>query len=150
MDASPLATPISGARLHSGVDLIEIERVRDVHRRHGGRFLDRIYTAREQDYCGDRLHELAARFAAKEAVMKALGTGARGVGWREIEVLANARGKPVVLLHGRARARANRLDIRSVEVSMTHERSLACAFAIATSAAATSEPRDRGGGEDTA
>ena len=131
MDASALAHSIDGAVVHSGVDLIEVERVRDVHRRHGARFLDRIYTAREQDYCGDRLHELAARFAAKEAVMKALGTGARGVGWREIEVLANARGKPVVVLHGRARARANRLDIGRVEVSMTHERSMACAFAIA-------------------
>lgn len=136
MDPSP---PL-GASLHSGVDLIEIERVRDVHRRHGERFLNRVYTAREQDYCGTRLHELAARFAAKEAVMKALGTGVRGVGWREIEVLANARGKPVVLLHGRARARARRLGFQRVEISMTHEHSMACAFAVALSEPQSTAP----------
>ena len=119
------------AVLHTGVDLIEIARVKDVLARHGQRFLDRVYTAREQDYCGDRLPELAARFAAKEAVMKALGTGVRGIGWREIEVLANARGKPVLVLHGRARARANRLGFRTLEISMTHERTIACAFTVA-------------------
>lgn len=133
----PSLASVSDARggpkpvVHSGVDLLELERWRDVHARHGARFLDRIYTAREQDYCGDRNQELAARFAAKEAVMKALGTGVRGVGWREIEILANARGKPVVLLHGRARARANRLGFDRVEISMTHEREMACAFATA-------------------
>lgn len=134
MDPSPPT-----AVLHSGVDLIEIARVKDVLARHGQRFLDRIYTAREQDYCRDRLPELAARFAAKEAVMKALGTGVRGIGWREIEVLANARGKPVLLLHGRARARANRLGFRAVEISMTHERTMACAFAVAITNAATGD-----------
>ncbi|PZC47101.1 MAG: holo-[acyl-carrier protein] synthase [Chloroflexi bacterium] len=136
MDLSLSPESSHDAAVHSGVDLIEIERVRDVLGRHGDRFLNRIYTTREQDYCGDRLQELAARFAAKEAVMKALGTGVRGVGWREIEVLANARGKPIVLLHGRARTRANRLGFRRVEISMTHERSMACAFAVAIS-----EPR---------
>ena len=135
MDPSPVPVidAVDGASVtaHSGVDLLELGRWRDVHARHGARFLDRIYTTREQDYCGDRQHELAARFAAKEAVMKALGTGVRGVGWREIEILANARGKPIVLLHGRARARANRLGFRRVEISMTHEREIACAFAVA-------------------
>lgn len=121
----------ANATVHSGVDLLELGRWRDVHARHGARFLDRIYTTREQDYCGDRQQELAARFAAKEAVMKALGTGVRGVGWREIEILANGRGKPIVLLHGRARARANRLGFRRVEISMTHEREITCAFAVA-------------------
>jgi len=112
--------------LHSGVDLIVIDRIADVLARHGDRFRNRIFTPREQDYCGDRVQELAARFAAKESVMKALGTGVRGVGWREIEVLANARGKPIVVLHGRARARANHLGIRRVEISMTtNVRSLA-------------------------
>ena len=127
--------------LHSGVDLIRVERVGDVLARHGQRFLDRIFTAREQDYVGDRLQELAARFAAKEAVMKVLGTGVRGIGWREIEVLANARGKPVVLLHGRARVRANRLRLNTVEVSLTHESGMACAFAVAEADPET----DRGG-----
>ncbi len=70
----------------------------------GERFLGRIYTAVEVAFCRGRVHELAARFAAKEAVMKALGTGARGVAWREIEVLPNHRGKPLVYLYGRAKA----------------------------------------------
>ena len=90
----------------SGVDLIEIERFQRVLDRHGDRFLRRCFTDREVDYCRGRVHELAVRFAGKEATMKALGTGVRGISWREIEILANARGKPVVVLHGRALARA--------------------------------------------
>ena len=136
--------------LHSGVDLIAISRVADVLARHGDRFLNRIYTPREQDYCGDRVHELAARFAAKESVMKALGTGVRGVGWREIEVLANARGKPIVILHGRARARANLLGFRNVEISMTHEREIACAFAVALTEGAGGEALTEGAPRDDA
>ncbi len=128
---APLLDPPPPAAYHSGVDLIEIERVRDVLDRHGDRFRQRCYTAREIDYCGRRLAEYAVRFAAKEAVMKALGTGARGLGWKEIEILANARGKPVVILHGRALARANTLGIREVEISLTHSTALACAFVIA-------------------
>ena len=114
----------------AGVDLLEIGRFQQVLDRHGQRFLDRIFTRREQDYCGLRVPELAARFAAKEAVMKALGTGVRGIGWREIEVLANARGKPVVLLHGRAIRRANSIGMREIEISLTHERDLACAMVV--------------------
>ena len=106
----------------TGVDLIEIARIRAVLERRGSRFLNRIYTQRERDYCGGRVAELAVRFAAKEAVMKALGTGMRGIAWREIEILANARGKPVVLLHGRARARANRTGLRDIDISLTHAR----------------------------
>ena len=122
------SAPLSAAVC--GVDLIEIGRVGDVLERHGGRFLERVYTAREQTYCRGRVAELAARFAAKEAVMKALGTGARGVGWREIEVLANARGKPQVLLHGRALVRANRIGLGTLEVSLSHSRDLACAMVV--------------------
>ena len=86
----------------SGIDLIEIARFERVLERHGDRFLRRCFTEREVDYCRGRVSELAVRFAGKEATMKALGTGVRGISWREIEILANARGKPVVLLHGRA------------------------------------------------
>jgi holo-[acyl-carrier protein] synthase len=114
----------------AGVDLLDIGRFQQVLDRHGQRFLDRIFTPREQDYCGDRVAELAARFAAKEAVMKALGTGVRGIGWREVEVLANARGKPVVLLHGRAIRRANAIGLREIEISLTHERDLTCAMVV--------------------
>lgn len=114
----------------TGVDMVEINRVRDVLERHGERFLNRIFTPREQDYCGDRVPELAVRFAGKEAMMKALGTGVRGIGWREIEILANGRGKPVVLLHGKALARANHIGLREFDISLTHERELACAFVV--------------------
>ena len=114
----------------TGVDMVEIGRVQDVLERHGERFLNRIFTQREQDYCGDRVQELAARFAGKEAMMKALGTGVRGVGWREIEILANGRGKPIILLHGKALARANRIGLREFDISLTHERDIACAFVV--------------------
>ncbi len=119
----------------TGIDSITIARVSDVLTRHGERFLRRVYTPREVDYCGGRVPELAARFAGKEAVMKALGTGARGVGWREIEILANGRGKPLVLLHGRALARANQLRLSGVEISLTHEGGTAAAIAIANAEA---------------
>ena len=114
----------------AGVDLIAIDRIRDVLARHGERFLRRVYTPREIDYCGGRVQELAARFAAKEAVMKALGTGARGLAWKEIEILANGRGKPVVLLHRAALARAHRIGLAQIEVSLTHESGIACALVI--------------------
>ena len=76
-----------------GIDIIEIARVRKVLDRHGERFLRRVYTEDEVRHCRGRVPELAARFAAKEAVMKALGTGVRGVGWSDIEILPNRRGK---------------------------------------------------------
>src|SRR5581483_4833271 len=88
-----------------GIDIIEIARVRKVLERHPQRFLDRVYTPEEVAFCRGRIAELAARFAAKEAVMKALGTGARGLAWREIEILPNRRGKPLVYLHGLAKKR---------------------------------------------
>src|SRR3972149_398056 len=94
-----------------GVDVIEIERVEAALAKFGERFLRRVYTREEAAFCRGRVHELAARFAAKEAVMKALGTGAKGVAWREIEVLPNHRGKPLVYLYGRAKARAERIGL---------------------------------------
>ena len=116
--------------LTCGVDLLLIERFASVLERHPERFPRRILTDRERDYCGGRLAEMAVRFAGKEAVMKCLGTGVRGVKWREIEILANARGKPVVILHGGARERAHELGLERIEISLTHERHLVCAFAV--------------------
>lgn len=75
-----------------GIDIIVISRVAKVLAKHPRRFLDRVFTPEEVAFCRGRVPELAARFAAKEAVMKALGTGARGLAWREIEVLPNRRG----------------------------------------------------------
>jgi holo-[acyl-carrier protein] synthase len=113
-----------------GVDIIETDRVRAALERFGERFQQRVYTAVEVAFCRGRVHELAARFAAKEAVMKALGTGARGLAWREIEVLPNRRGKPLVYLYGRARERAERIGLGGLDVSMSHSRRYAVAFAV--------------------
>jgi holo-[acyl-carrier protein] synthase len=114
----------------AGVDIIELDRVADVLARHGDRFLNRIYTADEIAHCRGRISELAARFAAKEAVMKALGTGVRGVGWRDIEILPNRRGKPLIFLYNRGAARAERIQLRGLEVSLTHSRDYAIAMVV--------------------
>jgi len=115
-----------------GIDIVELERVAAALERHGQRFIDRIYTPIEAAICRGRPHELAARFAAKEAVMKALGTGARGVAWREIEVLLNRRGKPLVYLHGQARERAKEIGLDGLDLSMSHSRQYAIAFVVAS------------------
>lgn len=117
--------------LQVGVDIVEISRVEAVLERFGERFLQRIYTPAEQALCRGRAPELAVRFAAKEATMKALGTGRRGVGWREIEVLSDRRGRPLLYLHGRAQERAAELGLRHFAVSLSHERQLAVATVIA-------------------
>jgi holo-[acyl-carrier protein] synthase len=123
-----------------GIDVIEIARVKAVLKRHPERFLHRVFTAEEVAFCRGRVPELAARFAAKEAVMKALGTGARGLAWREIEVLPNQRGKPLVYLHGLARKRAEDIGLRAVDISLTHSHELAIAAVVG---AADDAPIDR-------
>jgi len=113
-----------------GVDIIEIASIEAAIERHGDRFLRRLYTEREiEKYC-DRVPSLATRFAAKEAIMKVLGTGYRGVGWHDMEILSDRRGKPVVYLHRRARERAEALGIRSVTVSLSDSKEYAVAVAL--------------------
>ena len=124
-----------------GVDVIEIERVRRVLQRHPQRFLQRVYTPEEVAVCSGRVHELAARFAAKEAVMKALGTGARGLAWREIEVLPNRRGKPLLYLHGRAQERAQTIGLHAVDISLTHSRVYALAVVAGLQEKGLDDPR---------
>jgi holo-[acyl-carrier protein] synthase len=119
------------AALSAGVDLVELARIEHTLARFGERFLARVYTPAERAYCRGRVSELAARFAAKEAIAKALGTGLRGVGWREMEVLPDPRGKPLVHLHGRARQRAADLGLTEFAISLSHERGLAIAFVVA-------------------
>lgn len=114
----------------SGVDLIEIDRIARLVNRYGGRFLEVVYTPREVDYCGLRAPQLAARFAAKEATMKALGTGRQGVSWRDIEVITEPSGRPRLELHGPARQRAEQAGWRSVDLSLTHSRTQALAFVV--------------------
>lgn len=128
-----------------GIDIIEIDRVADVIQRHGDRFLQRVYTADEIRHCRGRVHELAARFAAKEAVMKALGTGIRGVGWRDIEVLPNRRGKPLVFLYGRGAARAEAIELRGLEISLTHSKLYAIASVVGERAMTEIEDTPRRG-----
>jgi holo-[acyl-carrier protein] synthase len=117
--------------LAAGIDAIELDRVAKVLRRHPERFIRRVFTELEAAYCRGRVGELAVRFAGKEAMMKALGTGVRGIGWREIEFLADRRGKPLVYLHGKAKARAELLGMGQPEVSMTHSDTMALSFIVA-------------------
>jgi len=117
-----------------GVDLVDIPRLQAILDRYGDRFRSRIYTPLELQLCRGRVPELAARFAAKEAVSKALGVGifARGgVGWRDVEVLCDRRGRPLVYLHGAARARADELGLTEWAISLSHERDVAAAFVVA-------------------
>ena len=113
-----------------GVDIIEIDRISATLERFGERFLQRVYTDGEAAYCRGRAPQLAARFAAKEAVMKALGTGTRGVGWREVEVTRKRTGEPEVALHGRAAIRAEQLGIGRIAVSLSHSRKYAVASVV--------------------
>ena len=119
--------------LSTGVDIIEIDRIAGVLERFGERFLHRIFTAGELEYCRRRPSKLASRFAAKEATMKALGTGVRGVGWKDIEVARAPSGAPSILLHGRAKARAERLGVVEISVSMSDGREQSIAFVVARS-----------------
>jgi holo-[acyl-carrier protein] synthase len=129
----------------AGVDIIEIDRVADVIARHGDRFLNRIFTPDEIAHCRGRVSELAARFAAKEAVMKALGTGVRGVGWKDIEVLPNRRGKPLVFLYNRGAGRAERIEMRGLEISLTHSKEYAIAMVVGERALTELEDTPRRG-----
>ena len=116
---------------HAGVDAAEIPRIARAVERWGRRFLDRVYTPSEQAYCRGRAERLAGRFAAKEAVSKALGTGIRRLSWRDIEVLPNRFGRPTVYLHGRAAARARAMGATWLSVSITHTDEVAIAFVLA-------------------
>jgi len=115
-----------------GVDIIEIERIESATRQWGKRFLDRVYTEAELKICQDRFPFLATRFAAKEAVMKVLGTGAKGISWREIEIMADVRGKPLVKLYGLAKSRAEELSLSEFSVSLSDTKQYAVAVAIGT------------------
>lgn len=113
-----------------GVDIIEIARVARTIARFGDRFLKRVYTEQELVYCNGRIGSLAARWAAKEAVGKALGTGIGDVSWREIEVVSQANCRPVVRLHGAAARLATRQGIAGFAISLSHTKDYAVAFVV--------------------
>ena len=116
--------------LTNGVDIIEISRIRKMVKRWGYRFLDRIYTESELRICKGKPERLASRFAGKEAVMKALGTGARGISWREIEIASESSGKPVVNLYGKAQEKAWSLGIEGLAISLSDSKEYSVAFVV--------------------
>ena len=119
--------------LVNGVDIIEVERIGKAVDRYGDRFVRRIYTDGEIAYSRGRAPQLAARFAAKEAVMKALGTGIRGVRWRDVEVVRRRGRAPSIKLHGTALARAESMGIDNLALALSHSDSYAVAFVVAES-----------------
>jgi holo-[acyl-carrier protein] synthase len=118
----------------TGVDLAEVPRIRASIERFGARFVDRIYTAAEIAYVerkANKYERYAARFAAKEAGMKAIGTGwRRGVRWQDFEVANLPSGKPTLLFHGQAARFAEALGVKSVALSLTHTAELGMAHVI--------------------
>ena len=119
--------------LGSGVDLCEVPRIEAAFERYGSRFLERIFTPREIAYAdrkANRFERYAARFAAKEAGMKALGTGWRGVAWQDFEVVNLPSGRPTLEFHGRAAEVAAKLGVRSVALSLTHTKEQALAMVV--------------------
>ncbi len=117
----------------SGVDIIEVDRIDQAILRHGGRFFDRFFTSQELIDSRGLTPALAARFAVKEAVAKALGTGIGEVGWKEIEVINGPKRQPMLRLHGSAADRSRDLGLGRWTISMshTHEHAVAVAFALA-------------------
>ena len=117
---------------YTGIDIVEISRIQRAAERWDRRFLQRIYTEAELTLCRNKPQSLAVRFAGKEAVMKLLGTGIRGVSWRDIEILAHPGGKPLLNLYGGARREADNLDLGDIDVSLAHtdDYAIASAFGI--------------------
>ena len=124
--------------LRTGVDLIEIERFESAYRRYGQRLLERLFTPRELAENGESMASLAARFAAKEAVSKAFGTGIGQVTWQEIEIGRGELGEPVLRLYGSALRLASELRLHNWSLSLSHTQEHALAFVVAMSESAGS------------
>ncbi len=146
--------PVGGIVLGAGVDIVEVERVVAALGRHGERFLERLFRTGEQEPGrGGRtwVQRLAGRFAAKEAVLKALGTGLRRCRWRDVEVVRAPSGRPAVRLHGPLNRTAAELGVAEVWVSISHGRRYAVAVAVAVGpgpageAVASTAGRERAG-----
>jgi holo-[acyl-carrier protein] synthase len=118
-----------------GIDLVDCPRIEEMIKQHGRRFVNRVFTAAEQAYADankDRVEKLAGRFAAKEAILKLMGTGWRGkIAWTDIEVVNNAAGQPEVTLDGEVKKLADGLKIKHISVSITHTANFAIASAVA-------------------
>ncbi|MAT43479.1 MAG: holo-[acyl-carrier-protein] synthase [Anaerolineaceae bacterium] len=116
--------------LRTGVDLIEISRLVDLEPKIKTRFLDRVYTTREKEICGENQATLAGRFAAKEAVSKALGSGIGEIHWQDIEILKGDEGEPILHLHQKALERSNQLGIKIWSISISHNKTTAVAYVV--------------------
>jgi holo-[acyl-carrier protein] synthase len=118
-----------------GIDLVDCPRIEQMVQRHGERFVKRVFTAAERAYAGankNEIEKLAGRFAAKEAILKLMGTGWRGkIAWTDIEIINNAAGQPEVTLGGEVRKIADSLGIEHISVSITHTANFAIASAVA-------------------
>jgi holo-[acyl-carrier protein] synthase len=116
-----------------GIDLVKIERVSNLIDRWDNRFLKKVFTGEELAYSRTRSltpQHLAARFAAKEAALKMLGKGLKGLNWHQLEIINDSNGKPELVLHGRASELANMIGIKEIHLSITHEREYAIAQVI--------------------
>ena len=131
-EAAGPATPAAPAIPELGIDIIKVQRIRDVLAKFGARFSRRVLTPSEQRYVRDRPETFAGRWAAKEAVSKVLGLGVRGIGWTEIEIERLPTGQPAVRLHGRALRRADQLGMSRIALSISHEGDYAVAIAYGT------------------
>jgi holo-[acyl-carrier protein] synthase len=118
-----------------GIDLVDFPRIAEMFERHGQRFMDRVFTAAEQQYANankNKMEKLAGRFAAKEAILKLLGTGWRGkIAWTDIEIINNEMGQPQVTVSGEVKEIAQKLGIGDISVSITHTANFAIASATA-------------------
>ncbi len=121
--------------LAHGIDLVDCPRIEEMVARHGERFVQRIFTAAEQAYAEsnkNKIEKLAGRFAAKEAILKLMGTGWRGkIAWTDIEIINNSSGQPEVTLDGEVEKIADKLGIKHISISITHTANFAIASAVA-------------------
>jgi len=120
--------------LRTGIDIVEIHRLEEINPAIRARFIERVFTPLEQELTHGSYASLAGRFAAKEAVSKALGTGIGRVNWRHIEIRRGPAGEPLLQLHGFAREVAERLGLTTWSVSISHGREHAVAVAVALGA----------------
>ena len=119
--------------LVNGVDIVEVPRIKRISEQYGSRFLHRIYTPLEISYCKGRAQQLASRFAGKEAMMIALGTGIRGIPWKDIEIIRLKGKPPTIQLHRKAAKRAQDLGISSIALSLSHSKEYAIASIVCES-----------------
>ena len=118
--------------LATGIDMIEIERIERGSNRHGARFHNRFFTPQEIAFCEGQAARLAGRFAVKEAVAKALGTGIGDFNWTDVEVVCDGRGKPELVLHNRAKDIASAQGLLNWSISISHTDTHAIGLAVAT------------------